>query len=238
MVQLVVPRLAPATGALRLLLGVAVAAERAAAGVVLGFGRGAAAGDSSGQAQGLGAAITVMSSGGGAAGEAAVAQLAAGGYHSAAVTHDGTLLTWGEDQHGQLGRPAPSASAGAAGAAMAASPPSASPQPAQLGHGCRAVEVALGSQHTVVLCADGSVRTCGRNVEGQLGLGLGGGGGVHGRVTPPREVAALGEDNAQVIAGGYHTLVLKSSVRGWRPSHPCLCCPVLRLPAFQPDPRP
>ena len=53
---------------------------------------------------------------------------------------------------------------------------------------------------------DGSVYTFGRNVEGQLGLGH-----HHLSVSSPQRVVALGEANAQVIAGGFHTLILTAA---------------------------
>ena len=64
-------------------------------------------------------------------------------------------------------------------------------------------QVAAGGYHSLVLKADGSVVAFGYNGHGQLGDGS-----TTDRHSPVA-VAALGGDNAQVAAGGHHSLVLK-----------------------------
>jgi alpha-tubulin suppressor-like RCC1 family protein len=88
-----------------------------------------------------------------------VKSIAAGDVHSLAVVGDeGRVYAWGSNDEGQLGqgdhgedtdRSVPTRVPGVSGAA----------------------EVATGSEHTLVLCRDGTVMSCGSNSAGQLGLG-------------------------------------------------------------------
>lgn len=136
-----------------------------------------------------------------------VAHMSAGGYHSAVVTLDGAVVTFGDNQFGQLGRSwlcTGEAGRGPHGPAAVAIDTQATVD--VFGASGGALEVDCGRYHTVVLCVDGSVRTFGRGVEGQLG-------GIQFEVE--RSVAGVvltvGEDNVAVAAGGYHTLVAKAS---------------------------
>ncbi|KNC54463.1 RCC1 domain-containing protein [Thecamonas trahens ATCC 50062] len=124
-----------------------------------------------------------------------VVDVAAGRYHSAAVSADGVLYTWGLNDFGQLGR------RGIAGDDGVAAPMPGSPEEATLlsqrcsgGHaapapaccggvGCRDgwpravpvargvvfVAVTAGRYHTTAVAADGSVYTMGLNVCGWTG---------------------------------------------------------------------
>ncbi len=95
---------------------------------------------------------------GGLAGRSVVKQ-AAGQSHSLALCSDGTLVAWGFDDHGQLGRggtgfqPAPVAVT-TAGTPLA---------------GKTVVNVAAGASHSLALCSDGTLVTWGNNSFGQLG---------------------------------------------------------------------
>ena len=64
-------------------------------------------------------------------------------------------------------------------------------------------QVAAGQCHSLILKTDGRVLAFGDNGSGQLGDGS----TTHRR--SPVEIASLGGDNAQVAAGGYHSLVLR-----------------------------
>ena len=78
-----------------------------------------------------------------------VVQVAAGGYHSALVTAQGELFSWGRNDHGQLG--------------LAEVKQAAQPRRVEL----RGVShVALGGVHSAVRCEDGRAYTFGDNQRG------------------------------------------------------------------------
>ena len=185
---------------------------------LLGFGR--SSGGQVGLAPGGGGNGAEVSAGDvsrwGVALDSGVAQVSAGGYHSAAVALDGTLVMFGDNQFGQLGRSCMCTGENGRGPHGAAV--------TELGNGVLcggAIEAGCGRYHTVVLCQDGSVYTFGRGVEGQLG----GSSFVFER-TVPGAVTAVGEDNVAVVAGGYHTIIAKASgglVSFGRNTHGQLC---------------
>jgi alpha-tubulin suppressor-like RCC1 family protein len=84
-----------------------------------------------------------------------IRSLAAGGGHSVAILNDGSVLTWGDNDRGQLGdgttdhRPTPTKIDGISGA----------------------VAATCAYHHTVVLLEDGTLRSFGINDRGQLGNG-------------------------------------------------------------------
>jgi alpha-tubulin suppressor-like RCC1 family protein len=83
---------------------------------------------------------------------------AAGGLHSAVVTMEGRVFTWGYGVYGQLGHNdehdqlVPTEVAGELG-------------------GCKAVTLAAGDARTMVVTHDGALWGCGRGEHGQLGMG-------------------------------------------------------------------
>jgi len=92
-----------------------------------------------------------------------VSAIAAGGYHSLALCHDGTVAAWGLNHVGQLGdkstlaRVVPVAVSMETGTSALA--------------GKVVVAVAAGHDHSLALCSDGRVAVWGGNDEGQLGNG-------------------------------------------------------------------
>lgn len=84
-----------------------------------------------------------------------VRDIAAGGGHSLALLADGTVLSWGYDDRGQLG------DGGYADRSF--------PSLVQNLVGVRAL--AAGYHHTIAVLADGTVRACGLNDGGQCGDG-------------------------------------------------------------------
>lgn len=82
---------------------------------------------------------------------------AIGGNHTAVVCSDGTVQTFGRNYYGQLGN--------------GTSTNSLVPVQITLSGGKKAVQVACGYNHTVILCNDGTIQVFGRNHQGQLGNG-------------------------------------------------------------------
>lgn len=89
-----------------------------------------------------------------------VKAISAGGFFSLALCTDGTLVSWGKNQDGQLGdgsnepRSHPVAVDAGASSALA---------------GKTAVALSAGYDHALVLCADGTLAAWGRNASGELG---------------------------------------------------------------------
>ena len=87
--------------------------------------------------------------------------VACGAGHTAVLTQEGGLWTWGSNQHGQCGqqRTGGTATPGVVHALLPA------------GEAQRCVQVACGAAHTLVLTAEGRVYAFGLNATGQLGDG-------------------------------------------------------------------
>jgi alpha-tubulin suppressor-like RCC1 family protein len=128
-----------------------------------------------------------------------VAQISAGGLHSCAVTDGSSLLCWGDNSQGQLGRdlePLPDLDAGFDGGL--------DDRGRHFIHVLdRVVQVAAGGAHTCALLADGTVRCWGRALEGQ----------VDGRtdrasVDEPTTLPISGI--TQIAAGALHTCALQN----------------------------
>ncbi|MCL2747626.1 MAG: S8 family serine peptidase [Oscillospiraceae bacterium] len=119
-------------------------------------------------------------------------KIAAGAQHSLALLGDGTVSAWGSGAFGQLGQ----------GERMQRLRPS---QIANLGG---VAGIAAGAYHSLALKSDGTLLAWGHNEYGQLGLG-----GGAGATTPRTVLAGNGQPLAgiaQVAAGDYHSLALKS----------------------------
>ena len=125
-----------------------------------------------------------------------VPQITAGDYHTVALMSDGTVKTWGYNEYGQLGDGTTSNSStpltviGLEGAVTA---------------------IAAGSNHSVTLMSDGSVRTWGDNNSGQLGNNS------NSNSSTPVGVIGLGGTVTAIAAGVYHTVALMSdgTVKAW-----------------------
>ena len=114
------------------------------------------------------------------------ASIAVGAYHTAVLITGGTVRTFGRNDQGRLG----------------VNDTTDRSTPVQVwGISSSATAVECGYYHTAVLLADGTVRTFGRNVHGQLGIN-----DTTDRSTP---VTVLNITSATTVAGGgYHTVVL------------------------------
>lgn len=129
-----------------------------------------------------------------------VKALAAGGAHSLALLNNGTVLAWGDNARGQLGdgstddRTTPVAVTGLAG--------------------LKVVGIAAGSQFSLALLADGTLRAWGDNRSGQLGTGSV---SPDPQTTPVTVGGLAGVRVKQVDAGDSHALAVlgNGTVRGW-----------------------
>ncbi|MEV5984906.1 Ig-like domain repeat protein [Streptomyces sp. NPDC052051] len=120
--------------------------------------------------------------------------IAAGDFHSLAVTSDGRVLAWGFNDHGQLGD----------GTTVNRSTPVEVHLPA----GVRATAVAGGEVHSMALTSDGRVFAWGAGFWGQLGNG------TNADTSTPVEVHLPAGTRATAIATGYnHSLALTSDGR-------------------------
>jgi alpha-tubulin suppressor-like RCC1 family protein len=123
-----------------------------------------------------------------------VAAIAAGQYHALALCTDGTVVSWGYNQRGQLGN---------SGTANSASPVAIGSFGALAGKTVTAL--AAGASHSLALCTDGTLAAWGFNYQGQLGVT-----GITQSTTPlavalPASMA--GRTIASIRAGANHNLL-------------------------------
>jgi alpha-tubulin suppressor-like RCC1 family protein len=131
-------------------------------------------------------------------------QIAAGGSHSLVLKADGRVMAFGENK-GELGIGCIGGDHDFDFEASVAWPRLRIVEIVALG--CDNAKIAAGGKHSLVLKADGRVMGFGDNSKNQLSLGDGS--VTKFRFDTPTEIAALGHDNAQIAAGGFHSLVLK-----------------------------
>jgi alpha-tubulin suppressor-like RCC1 family protein len=135
-----------------------------------------------------------------------VTAIAAGSGHSVALCSDGAVVTWGRNDHGQLGNntTAPTNAAVAVNTNQGVS--------ALCGR--TAVAIAAGYAHTLALCSDGAIAAWGWNQYGQLGNGTTTELYPFGEIVPVAVntnagVSALSGETVVAIAAGYtHSLAM------------------------------
>ena len=114
--------------------------------------------------------------------------VACGNYHTAVLLADGTVRVFGDNTTGQLG----------------VNDTASRQTPVQVfGISSSATAVACGYVHTAVLIADGTVRTFGRGVNGQLGVNI-----STGSRQTPVQVWGISSSATAVACGAYNTAVL------------------------------
>jgi alpha-tubulin suppressor-like RCC1 family protein len=125
--------------------------------------------------------------------------VAAGGQHELALLLDGTMMSWGSNNEGQLGNGVVSGFADA-------------PVKVSLPAGKTATAIAAGESHSLALLNDGSVVAWGRNFEGQLGNGA----NSDSNVPVPVQLPA-GKTAIAIAAGGNFSLALLNdgSIVSW-----------------------
>lgn len=134
--------------------------------------------------------------------------IAAGGWHSTALTDDGEVYGWGRGEHGRLGFGDDKSS-------------KMVPQRVQLLVGEEVVQVSCGGTHSVALTRDGRMFSFGRGDHGRLGYGrkvtTGHPAQVPIDIPPPTDLNGEGSWCATLVAcGGRHTLALVE----WRDHEP------------------
>lgn len=132
-----------------------------------------------------------------------VTAVAAGFFHSLALTSTGSVLAWGSNGYGQLGD----------GTTVDRD----LPVRVKLPKGTRVTEVAAGDYYSLALTSSGSVLAWGYNADGELG---------DGRSTaqsdlPVKVKLPMGTRATAIAGGGYSGLALTSagSVLGWGDNH-------------------
>ncbi|NLH98444.1 MAG: cadherin-like domain-containing protein, partial [Chthonomonadales bacterium] len=115
--------------------------------------------------------------------------VAAGWYHSLAITSGGELWACGYNDYGQLG--------------LGTTSDCLSPARVTALAGLRVTRVSAGYEHTLVMTSDRRLWACGRNSDGQLGLG-----DTTDRTTPTHIAALTGQPVAAPCAGRYHSLAV------------------------------
>uniref|UniRef100_H0XH41 HECT and RLD domain containing E3 ubiquitin protein ligase family member 6 n=1 Tax=Otolemur garnettii TaxID=30611 RepID=H0XH41_OTOGA len=118
-----------------------------------------------------------------------LAQVAAGGAHSFALSLCGTSFGWGSNNAGQL-------------ALSGSDPPAQSYKPLSVGalRNLGVTYISCGSEHTAVLTQDGKVFTFGDNSSGQLGYS------TTAENRGPQLVEKIDGFVSQIDCGSYHTL--------------------------------
>lgn len=132
--------------------------------------------------------------------ESRVAAIAAGSFHTCALTTTGFVKCWGDNWHGQLGD----------GTIM-----NTRPVPVYVeGLYSRVAAIAAGGSHTCALTTDRGVKCWGANYFGQLGSGT----SWRGYPVPvPLDVVGLSANVTSLTAGRFHTCALTApgGVKCW-----------------------
>eukprot|EP00605_Chrysophyceae_sp_TOSAG23-4_P002468 GSChrysophyteH1.ASY1.ANO1.2727.1 assembled CDS len=125
-----------------------------------------------------------------------IVKIAAGPEHAAAIDNEGHVLTWGNnggwyDGGGQLGH----------GNTDSLSKPTY--VESFISYGAKAKHVSLGTQHTLILTADGEVLACGHGEYGRIGTG-----NLENVESPETVEELLDETIIQVSAGNSFSMAL------------------------------
>ncbi|XP_017782153.1 PREDICTED: ultraviolet-B receptor UVR8 [Nicrophorus vespilloides] len=131
-----------------------------------------------------------------------VKSIAAGQNHTVCLKSDGTVLTWGENKHGQLGLDSAKANIFV---------------PTEIFSDESLEQVAAGWTHTAALTSSGEVYTWGRNSYGQLGA-------QHAVSHKPEKIPAF-RDVVQLSCGSEHNLAVSKDGKlftwGWNEHGNC-----------------
>jgi len=133
-----------------------------------------------------------------------IVQIAAGGYHSLALTSSGQVFAFGLNQNGQLGN------------ATHAGTTEPNPKPALVtfpGISGQVTQIAAGDRHSLALTSSGQLYAFGDNGFGQLGIPANAGNETANPVPTLVTLPVASGQVVQIAAGGEHSLALTSSGR-------------------------
>ena len=140
-----------------------------------------------------------------------IVSVAAGAGHTCAVEAGGDLHCWGSNSLGQIGNATTTGSACGSNVCR--------PSPTRVtALSTLVADVAVGGRHTCAVTKDGRLYCWGENTTGQLGTGSTGGESCQPSLpcrSSPAQVTALGNDVAQVAAGGSHTCAVLKNGTLW-----------------------
>ncbi|XP_011269990.1 hypothetical protein CAOG_08419, partial [Capsaspora owczarzaki ATCC 30864] len=117
-----------------------------------------------------------------------IRQLAAGGRHTLALTFNGQVYSWGNNQFGQLG--------------VGDTAPHTIPSRLKTLEHQFCAHIACGEDHSVVLTETGGVYSFGAGGQGQLGHGT-----LQNEINPRMIFELMGKSASQVLCGRRHTIV-------------------------------
>ncbi|TVU05773.1 hypothetical protein EJB05_48956 [Eragrostis curvula] len=119
-----------------------------------------------------------------------VSVIAVGAFHNLALTEDGVLWAWGNNEYGQLG--------------TGDTQPRSQPIRIEALSDVKLVDIAAGGWHSTALTEEGEVYAWGRGEHGRLGLGD----DKSSHMVPLQVQLLAGEDIVQVSCGGTHSVAL------------------------------
>jgi len=123
-----------------------------------------------------------------------VVQVVCGELHTAALTDDGRLFTWGLGKDGRLG--------------LGTTESHHVPRAVEFSRGVAITQVACGGLHTAALTSDGQVLTWGLGASGRLGHG-----DELDQMVPTLVRSLAGTPMQQVLCGGHHSAALSGDGR-------------------------
>jgi len=122
-----------------------------------------------------------------------VVSVSANGVHTACVTKDGELFTWGNGEYGKLGHGDEN--------------DQHAPKRVEALVGKKVAMVSCGWHHTAVCTKNGRMHTFGKGEQGQLGHA----GGLENKFSPAPVLTLVGKHIIQVQCGMFHTMALTST---------------------------
>ena len=133
-----------------------------------------------------------------------VTAISAGAYHNLALCADGTLVAWGDNSYGQLGNN---------GTAIGPMPVAVDTTGALAGK--TIIAISAGAQHSLALCADGTLAAWGYNIRGQLGNNTTK--NSHVPVAVNSSGVLAGKTVIAIAAGAQHSLALcaDNTIAAW-----------------------